>query len=210
MKKLFTLVLFVMSAISLSVAQRLPHEATPENYKLTFTPNLEKATFEGDETISIRVLKSTSEITLNAVDIAFHDVTITSNGSTQNAKASTRGSPDGTASPMCSSWKTGAENRRSHRSSHTSIKRPTELLVSVSGRLFTQSSTNTLFATAAPLCGSGRKNGSAGGRTKEWLEAGEDDDSKPHGLILSSHHSTKPGQDHYRTGIKARRAQKRR
>jgi aminopeptidase N len=86
MKRTFASMLFVLSAFSLSLAQRLPHEASPENYKLTFTPNLQKATFEGDETISIRVLKPTSEITLNAVDIGFHDVTISSGGSTQNAK----------------------------------------------------------------------------------------------------------------------------
>ena len=41
---------------------------------------------KGDETITIRVLKPTSEITLNAVDIDFHDVTITSGGATQKAK----------------------------------------------------------------------------------------------------------------------------
>jgi aminopeptidase N/puromycin-sensitive aminopeptidase len=57
--------------------------ARPENYKLTFTPNLETATFEGDETISIRVLKPTSEITLNAADIDIHEATITSGGTTQ-------------------------------------------------------------------------------------------------------------------------------
>src|SRR5258707_1978297 len=70
------------------MAQRLPEVAIPENYKLTFTPDLEKARFEGDETISLRVLKPTSEITLNAVDIDFHEVTITSGGSTQKAKIS--------------------------------------------------------------------------------------------------------------------------
>ena len=70
----------------LATAQRLPEVASPENYKLTFTPDLEKARFEGDETISIRVLKPTSEITLNAVDIDFHEVSITSGGSTQKAK----------------------------------------------------------------------------------------------------------------------------
>ena len=45
-----------------------------------------KLRFEGEETISIRVLKPTSEITLNAVDIDFHDVAITSGGATQKAK----------------------------------------------------------------------------------------------------------------------------
>jgi aminopeptidase N/puromycin-sensitive aminopeptidase len=59
--------------------------AVPENYKLIFTPNLEKATFEGDETISVRILKPTSEITLNAVDITFADVTVASGRSTQKA-----------------------------------------------------------------------------------------------------------------------------
>ena len=64
----------------------MPEIARPDNYKLTFTPDLDKAKFEGDETISIRVLKPTSEITLNAVDIDFHDVTITSGGALQKAK----------------------------------------------------------------------------------------------------------------------------
>ena len=51
----------------------MPESATPENYKLAFTPDLENAKFEGDETISVRVLKPTSEITLNAVDLDFHE-----------------------------------------------------------------------------------------------------------------------------------------
>jgi aminopeptidase N len=86
MKKISLTVIFLICAISLTFAQRLPEIATPENYKLTFTPNLERATFDGEETISIRVLKPTSQITLNAVDIDFHDVTLTSGGNTQKAK----------------------------------------------------------------------------------------------------------------------------
>jgi aminopeptidase N/puromycin-sensitive aminopeptidase len=86
MKKIFTLVTFIVLALSAAVAQRLPEIARPENYKLTFTPDLENARFEGDEAIAIRVLKPTSEITLNAVDIDFHDVTITSGSATQKAK----------------------------------------------------------------------------------------------------------------------------
>jgi aminopeptidase N len=78
--------LFALTALSLAGAQRLPEVARPENYKLTFHPDLEKATFQGDETISIRVLKPTSEITLNAVDIDFQEVAITSGGATQKAK----------------------------------------------------------------------------------------------------------------------------
>src|SRR2546429_2812209 len=86
MKRILVLSAFVMATFSMATAQRLPQVATPENYKLVFTPDLEKATFEGDETISLKVLKPTSEITLNAVDIDFHDVTITSGGSSQKAK----------------------------------------------------------------------------------------------------------------------------
>jgi aminopeptidase N len=86
MKRILLLAAFVMATFSIAAAQRLPQVATPENYKLAFTPNLEKATFEGDETISLKVLKPTSEITLNAVDIDFQDVTITSSGTSQKAK----------------------------------------------------------------------------------------------------------------------------
>src|SRR3954447_1350064 len=86
MKKIFAVVTFVVLTLSMAAAQRLPQTASPENYKLTFTPDLENAKFEGDETIAIQVAKSTSDITLNAVDIDFHEVTIASGGSTQKAK----------------------------------------------------------------------------------------------------------------------------
>ncbi len=85
MKRVFAIVTFLLLTFSLAVAQRLPETARPENYKLTFTPDIENARFAGEETISIQVLKSTPEITLNAADIDFHDVTITSAGTTQKA-----------------------------------------------------------------------------------------------------------------------------
>ncbi len=77
MKRILAVLTFLVLTFSLAAAQRLPELARPENYKLTFTPDLDKAKFEGDETISIQVLKPTSEITLNAVDIDFHEVTVT-------------------------------------------------------------------------------------------------------------------------------------
>ena len=86
MKRILVVLAFALTTLSLAAAQRLPEVAVPENYKLSFTPDLEKATFEGDETISIRVLKPTTEITLNAVNIDFHEVTITGEGGTQHAK----------------------------------------------------------------------------------------------------------------------------
>ncbi|HEY3971927.1 MAG TPA: M1 family metallopeptidase [Candidatus Sulfotelmatobacter sp.] len=86
MKRVSAVLTFLVLAMSAAFAQRLPEIARPDNYKLTFTPDLDKAKFEGDETISIRMLKSGPEVTLNAVDIDFHDVTITSGGNTQKAK----------------------------------------------------------------------------------------------------------------------------
>jgi aminopeptidase N/puromycin-sensitive aminopeptidase len=86
MKRVLAILIFVALTLSWAAAQRLPETARPENYKLTFTPDLENAKFEGDETIAIRLLKPASEITLNAVDIDFHDVSITSGGTTQKAK----------------------------------------------------------------------------------------------------------------------------
>jgi aminopeptidase N len=85
MKRILAVLTFVALTISLAAAQRLPEIARPENYKLTFTPDIEKATFEGEETISIRVLKPTSEITLNSADIDFHEVSISSGGAAQKA-----------------------------------------------------------------------------------------------------------------------------
>ena len=64
MKRILAVLTFLVLAFSLAAAQRLPEVARPDNYKLTFTPDLEKATFEGDETIAIRVSKPTSELTL--------------------------------------------------------------------------------------------------------------------------------------------------
>jgi aminopeptidase N/puromycin-sensitive aminopeptidase len=86
MKRICAVMTFVVLPMALAVAQRLPEIARPENYKLTFAPDLEKATFEGDETIAIQVLKPTSEITLNEADITFHDVSITSGSATQRAQ----------------------------------------------------------------------------------------------------------------------------
>jgi aminopeptidase N len=86
MKKTYAVVTFLVLTLSAATAQRLPETARPENYKLRFTPDLDNAKFTGDETIAVRVLKPTSEIPLNAVDIDFHEVTIRSGSTTQNAK----------------------------------------------------------------------------------------------------------------------------
>jgi aminopeptidase N/puromycin-sensitive aminopeptidase len=85
MKTIFAIIAFIALTLPAAIAQRLPEVARPDNYKLTFTPDLEKATFEGEETITLHVVKPTSQITLNSADIDFHDVSIASGGATQQA-----------------------------------------------------------------------------------------------------------------------------
>src|SRR5499427_3071705 len=88
MKRILAVLSFVVLTMSLAAAQRLPEIARPDNYKLTFTPDLENAKFDGDETITVHVLKPTAKIVVNAVDINFHEVTILSAGTQQKATVS--------------------------------------------------------------------------------------------------------------------------
>src|SRR5277367_3869808 len=85
MKRISWLFTCVLLLISVAGAQRLPQIAIPENYKLSFTPDLNKGNFAGDETIQVNLLKSTSQIVLNSADIDFSEASITSGGTTQKA-----------------------------------------------------------------------------------------------------------------------------
>ena len=76
--------LLLLSGVA--VGQRLPEIAFPTNYQLTLTPDLNKDKFAGNETIQVRVLKPTSTITLNALDINFEEASITAAGKEQPAK----------------------------------------------------------------------------------------------------------------------------
>ena len=66
-------------------AQRLPHTVLPESYTLSLTPDLKAATFAGTETIEVNVAEPTKTVTLNAIEIAFQDVTLTAAGKQQTA-----------------------------------------------------------------------------------------------------------------------------
>ena len=70
----------------LAGAQRLPFGVTPQRYALTFTPDLEKAVFSGDETIDVEVNKVTNTIVLNALELEFQEATVTQEGKAQAAK----------------------------------------------------------------------------------------------------------------------------
>jgi len=85
MKLISTWAGFVLFLAGICVAQRLPEIAVPDHYKLTFSPDFTKNDFAGDETITVRLLKPTSQIVLNAAEIDFQEATITSGHSTQKA-----------------------------------------------------------------------------------------------------------------------------
>src|SRR5262249_46745821 len=70
-------------------AQRLPGNVKPESYELTFTPNLEKATFGGDEVIRVRLEKPAKTITLNSAEIEFQEASVRAGGETQKTEVST-------------------------------------------------------------------------------------------------------------------------
>ena len=68
--------------------QRLPAGIVPQHYGLTFTPDLANATFSGEETIEIQVLKPAGAITLNAAELEFQQAEVVQGGKTQEAKTS--------------------------------------------------------------------------------------------------------------------------
>jgi len=85
-----TLLVFAagLLACCTAVAQRLPGGASPDHYALTININFPANSYDGDETIDLKLAKPTRTITLNAVEIDFHDVTVTAGGQTQTAKVS--------------------------------------------------------------------------------------------------------------------------
>src|SRR3954470_8519391 len=88
MKKICFVVALMVMASLFAAAQKLPETAVPSHYQLTFTPNFADNTFKGEETIDVQVVKPTKAITLNAQEIDFHDVTITSGKQSQKATVS--------------------------------------------------------------------------------------------------------------------------
>src|SRR3974390_62851 len=88
MKTVLLLALVCALLLGAAFAQRLPGGATPNHYSLTFAINFSTNSFEGDETIDLQLTKPSSAITLNALEIDFHEVTVTAAGRTQTAKVS--------------------------------------------------------------------------------------------------------------------------
>src|SRR5262249_41668400 len=58
----------------------------PEHYDLTFTPDLAKAAFAGEETVQVKVLNRTSAVTMNSAEIEIQEASITQGETTQPAQ----------------------------------------------------------------------------------------------------------------------------
>jgi aminopeptidase N len=84
LKKSAFIVLLLMPL--LASAQRLPYGLTAKRYNLTFTPDLQKAVFGGDEMLEVEVNKASNVFTLNAIELEFQEATITQENKTQVAK----------------------------------------------------------------------------------------------------------------------------
>ena len=85
MRRIVVLVLMSLGACLCALGQRLPATVLPESYDLTFEPHLSQATFSGDETIYVRLVKPASAISINAAELEFQQVSITAAGATQSA-----------------------------------------------------------------------------------------------------------------------------
>jgi aminopeptidase N/puromycin-sensitive aminopeptidase len=78
--------IMVAALASFAAAQRLPSGVVPEHYDLTFTPDLAKATFAGEETIQVRVLNRNNAVTMNSAEIEIQEASITQGEVTQPAQ----------------------------------------------------------------------------------------------------------------------------
>ena len=75
MRRFFLAVLIVAAAFP-ALAQRLPGNVVPSNYKLRFVPDLAAETFEGQATIRVTVKEPTNTIVLHASELEIEAVTI--------------------------------------------------------------------------------------------------------------------------------------
>ena len=66
--------------------ERLPKIITPVNYNIRLKPNLKVFTFEGSEDIDIEIVKPTSEVTVNSVEIEIQDVVYVPKGTNDSVK----------------------------------------------------------------------------------------------------------------------------
>jgi aminopeptidase N len=80
--------LFAALFPGVALAERLPGTVVPDHYDLSFTIDLARERFSGQETIRVRVVQATSRIVLNALDLDLQGVTIGTGASAQQAAVS--------------------------------------------------------------------------------------------------------------------------
>jgi aminopeptidase N/puromycin-sensitive aminopeptidase len=90
-------VLLILAMTLPVVGQRLPGNVRPEHYSLVLMPDLKAATFTGEEIIDVTVTQPTNQITLNAAEITFKDVTVRSGADNQAATVSLDASKEQTS-----------------------------------------------------------------------------------------------------------------
>src|SRR5580692_6759325 len=76
MKRLVVMAVLSLLASLGALAQRLPENVVPDSYDLKFEPDLAAASFAGDETIHVHLLKGETSIVLNSAEIEFKEVWI--------------------------------------------------------------------------------------------------------------------------------------
>ena len=62
---------------------RLPRAVEPHRYELTLTPDLDRATFAGEEQVRVRVHEPVEEIVLNAIELEIHEASLTNDDGTR-------------------------------------------------------------------------------------------------------------------------------
>src|SRR5260370_21896309 len=77
--------LLVVIAPALVGAQRLPQGIVPDHYDLAFTPDLQKATFAGEESLQVKVQGLSASVTLNAIEIDIQEASVPQGDNTQTA-----------------------------------------------------------------------------------------------------------------------------
>jgi aminopeptidase N len=97
---------------ALAGAQRLPEGVVPQHYDLRFAPDLQKATFTGEETIDVQVAKPVSAITLNAADLEIEEASVTQGDKTQPAQTSLQPEKEQATLALASALAPGAATLR--------------------------------------------------------------------------------------------------